>query len=97
MNAPRKRTIAPVEAVLGVVSRIAEAAAAGALREGARRARTVMRDVDHKLGRVQRLAEGELEPCKRCGTIHREHGREDHAFVGGEPRPRRRRRHSAAE
>lgn len=81
-----------VEALFGIVHHVAEAAAAGAIKEGAKRARRFVRAVDTKLTGVQRLAEGEIEACATCGISKREHDDVDagHAFVA--PTRKRRRK-----
>jgi len=83
-----------VEAIFGIVHHVAEAAAAGAIKEGAKRARSFVREVDTKLTGVQRLAEGEIEACARCGTPRREHDDVDagHAFVAPSRKQRRKKK-----
>ncbi len=84
-----------VEALFGVVHHVAEAAAAGALKEGAKRARSFVRAVDSKIMGVERLAEGEIAACARCAVPKREHDDVDagHAFVApARKRARRKKR-----
>jgi hypothetical protein len=89
------RTIKPVEAFFGAIATVAEAAAAGAIKEGAKRARGFVREIDGGLGKVERMGAGELEVCEACGRTKREHDKPTSkcaAFVGAPRRPRKRTR-----
>ncbi len=90
------RTIKPVEMLFGAVAAVAEAAAAGALKEGAKRARGFVQEIDGSLDKVERMGAGELEVCEACGRIKREHDKPGSgnlcpAFVGAPRRKARKR------